>query len=260
MRVMTWQPGWIAYALPAAIVVLAVALRLWLGGRIGRLKSGGLWIVPAVILAVFAYSFVHARSLGWDKLAIPVAQPQVWLFQALAVAFVALIVVAAMRRKDEGGARQDGRSRVGIAIQGAAFVLAGFGPVKATLPPLSVPAVAGFALVLLLMAAVLGLFAASSSALGRNWSIKARTLADHELIRSGPYAFVRHPIYLAMLLFLLAMVIALGHWALLIVALPIFLVGTRMRTTAEDRLLEESFGQDFVDYCNSTPALFPRIG
>lgn len=260
MRLMTSQSGWIGYALPAAIVILLVVLRLSLGRRIGRLKSGGLWIVPAALVAVAAYGFMHARTLEWDALAIPVAQPQVWLFQALALAFVALIVVAATRRKDEGGARQDGRSRIGIAMQGFAFVLVGIGPVIATLPSLSVPAVTGFGFVLLLMAAVLALFAASSSALGRNWSIKARTLADHELIRSGPYAFVRHPIYFAMLLFLLAMVIALGHWVLLIVALPVFLIGTKMRTTAEDRLLEARFGQDFIDYRNSTPAMFPRLG
>jgi protein-S-isoprenylcysteine O-methyltransferase Ste14 len=63
-----------------------------------------------------------------------------------------------------------------------------------------------------------------------------------------------------MLLFLLAMAVALGHWVQLIAALPIFLIGTRLRTNAEDRLLEARFGQEFIDYRSSTPALLPKIG
>jgi protein-S-isoprenylcysteine O-methyltransferase Ste14 len=191
---------------------------------------------------------------------IAVAQTQLWLFQGLALAFVVLVVLAMMRRRNESGAQQDGQSRIAVAIQGASFLVLWYGPVKATLPWLSPLGVAGFAAVLLLMGAVLGLFAVSSSALGKNWSIKARTLSDHELVRRGPYAYVRHPIYLAMLLFLLAMAVALGHWLQLVAAAPFFFIGTKMRIDAEDRLLEASFGQEFVDYRNSTPALFPKIG
>lgn len=193
-------------------------------------------------------------------LAIPTSQLQLWLFQALAFCFVALILLAALRRKNEDGARQDSRSRTGILIQSSSFLIVWAGPVKAILDWSGVPGLAGCAAVVLLMAGVLGLFASSSAALGKNWSIKARTLNDHQLIRTGPYAHVRHPIYLAMLLFLLAMTVALGHWLQLVPALPIFLIGTRIRTSAEDRLLEERFGREFVDYRDSTPALLPRLG
>ena len=109
------------------------------------------------------------------------------------------------------------------------------------------------------MGGSVGLFAASSRALGRNWSLVARTRTDHELVRSGPYARIRHPIYLGMLLFLLALAVAVGHWIQLLIAVPVFLVGTAIRTRIEDLLLEQSFGDVFREYRSSTPALIPRI-
>ena len=82
---------------------------------------------------------------------------------------------------------------------------------------------------------------------------------DHQLIRNGPYARVRHPIYLGMLLFLFGLAVAFGHWLQLVVAVPLFLVGTSIRTRLEDRLLEGQFGKDFEEYARSTPSLIPRI-
>jgi len=110
------------------------------------------------------------------------------------------------------------------------------------------------------MGGAIGLFAASSRELGKNWSLVARMRSDHVLVRSGPYAHVRHPIYLGMLLFLLSLAVALGHWLQLIVGLPLFLIGTRIRTKSEDELLEAQFGLEFTDYARSTPALIPRLG
>jgi protein-S-isoprenylcysteine O-methyltransferase Ste14 len=109
------------------------------------------------------------------------------------------------------------------------------------------------------MGGAIGLFAASSRELGRNWSLVARMRDDHQLVRTGPYARVRHPIYLGMLLFLLAFAVGLGHWTQLVIALPVFLAGTAIRTRLEDGLLEQQFGEEFRDYRSATPALIPRI-
>jgi len=115
------------------------------------------------------------------------------------------------------------------------------------------------AAVIALMGCAIWLFAASSSALGKNWSIVARMRSDHELVRNGPYGNVRHPIYLGLLLFMLAMAVAFGHWLQLILAVPIYLAGTQIRTRIEDHLLEQTFGDDFRAYRDSTPALLPRF-
>jgi len=65
--------------------------------------------------------------------------------------------------------------------------------------------------------------------------------------------------YLGMLLFLLAFAVGLGHWTQLVIALPVFLAGTAIRTRLEDGLLEQQFGEEFRDYRRATPALIPRI-
>jgi protein-S-isoprenylcysteine O-methyltransferase Ste14 len=109
------------------------------------------------------------------------------------------------------------------------------------------------------MGGAIGLFSTSSRELGRNWSLVARMRSDHDLVRTGPYARVRHPIYLGLLLFLLALAVSLGHWVQLVVAVPIYLAGTAIRTKIEDGLLEQQFGEKFRDYRSSTPALIPRL-
>jgi protein-S-isoprenylcysteine O-methyltransferase Ste14 len=191
--------------------------------------------------------------------AVPIAVPQWWLFAILSLVFFALIARAMLRKPKDSGGRSDSRARVGIVLQSMGIALAAFGPARPTLDWFSPGAIAGYAAVTLLMSGAIVLFGWSSSTLGKNWSFAARTLDDHELIRTGPYARVRHPIYLAMLLFQLGLAAALGHWLQLIVAVPVFLVGTRIRTKAEERLLEEGFGEAFREYRSSTPALFPKI-
>ena len=189
---------------------------------------------------------------------VPIGWLQFWLFCGLAILFFASLIRALIKRTPESGGRREGKSRIGIVLQSISFFFAGIGGARPSLPLLSPAALGGALAVLLLMGGSLYLFAASSSALGKNWSLEARMRTDHQLIRNGPYARVRHPIYLGMLLFLLGLAVAFGHWLQLIVALPLFLVGTSIRTRLEDRLLEEQFGQEFADYARSTPALIPR--
>jgi protein-S-isoprenylcysteine O-methyltransferase Ste14 len=191
--------------------------------------------------------------------AVPISLLQLWTFLASGLVFFVFLLRALWRRAPETGVKRDRRSQLGIAVQSFGMALAGFGAVKLTLPSSSPLGLTGTAAVLLLMGGAIGLFAASSRELGRNWSVVARTRSDHELVRTGPYSRVRHPIYLGLLLFLLAMAIGLGHWAQLLIALPFYFAGTAIRTKVEDRLLEQSFGNAFRDYRKSTPALIPRL-
>jgi len=189
---------------------------------------------------------------------VPISWVQFWAFTASGLLFFVFLIRAAFRRTAESGSKRDRRSQLGIVIQSLGIASAGFGIVRPTLAPLSAAGLAGTAAVLVLMGGAIGLFATSSRELGRNWSLVARTRSDHQLVRTGPYARVRHPIYLGMLLFLLGLAVALGHWAQLIVAVPLFLIGTSIRTRIEDGLLEQSFGDAFRKYQSSTPALIPR--
>ena len=191
--------------------------------------------------------------------AVPVSLTQFVAFCLMALGFFLSMARAFWRKPAETGATTSARSRLGILLQMVGFAIVSFGVIRVALGPASPLALLETVVVVALMAGAIGLFVASSSALGRNWSLVARTRTDHELIRSGPYARVRHPIYLAMLLFLVALAIGLGHWGQLLLASPLFLAGTKIRTDAEDRLLEQSFGETFRQYRNATPAIFPRI-
>jgi protein-S-isoprenylcysteine O-methyltransferase Ste14 len=101
---------------------------------------------------------------------------------------------------------------------------------------------------------------AAIQTLGREWSFAARLVEGHRLVRSGPYAFVRHPIYLAMMGSMLATGIAWSHWIGLLSGLVLGAIGTAIRVRAEDRLLRESFGAEFDEYARQVGAVIPRLG
>jgi protein-S-isoprenylcysteine O-methyltransferase Ste14 len=93
--------------------------------------------------------------------------------------------------------------------------------------------------------------------LGKQWSLQARVLEDHKLIREGPYRFVRHPIYTGMLGMIIAAGLAWSQWIGLLIALALFAIGTAIRVRSEEKLLREQFGAAFDDYKRSVPAVLP---
>ena len=93
--------------------------------------------------------------------------------------------------------------------------------------------------------------------LGKQWSLQARVLEDHKLVREGPYRFVRHPIYTGMLGMIVAAGLAWSHWIGFLIALVLFAIGTAIRVWSEERLLREQFGAAFDDYKLSVPAVLP---
>jgi protein-S-isoprenylcysteine O-methyltransferase Ste14 len=99
---------------------------------------------------------------------------------------------------------------------------------------------------------------AARRALGRNWSGEISQKADHELVRSGAYRFVRHPIYSAMLGMFLGTALVFGDLhAFVGVAL---IVGAYVRKTRlEERNLADVFGARYDEYRRTTPALIPWV-
>jgi protein-S-isoprenylcysteine O-methyltransferase Ste14 len=94
--------------------------------------------------------------------------------------------------------------------------------------------------------------------LGRHWSVDARTVDGHELVTTGPYAVVRHPIYTGLFGMLVATGLALSTATGLGAGVLLLLAGTYLRIRAEDRLLKDAFGRAFDDYAARVPAFFPR--
>ena len=97
----------------------------------------------------------------------------------------------------------------------------------------------------------------SQQALGVQWSLTARLVAQHRLITGGPYARVRHPIYGAMILMLVATGIVRTTPLVTGAALALYIIGTLIRVRAEETLMSEAFGVDWDRYRRSVPALVP---
>ena len=97
-------------------------------------------------------------------------------------------------------------------------------------------------------------------ALGRQWRLDAALNPDHELVRSGPYRIVRHPIYTSMLCTLLGTALALATPVLLLLpSLLAFAVGTEVRVRIEEKLLVAQFGENFRDFQRSVGAYIPFL-
>ena len=111
----------------------------------------------------------------------------------------------------------------------------------------------------ILVSAGLGFAAWARVHLGRNWSGEITLKQEHELIRSGPYGLVRHPIYSGLLAAMLGTAIVIGEWRALI-ALAFFAGAVLRRVSVEERWLGETFPDDYSRYRQEVPALVPFLG
>lgn len=94
--------------------------------------------------------------------------------------------------------------------------------------------------------------------LGRNWSGVVTFKAGHELITSGPYAFVRHPIYTGMLTMVVGTVIVQGHLAG-IIAIPLIFVSFWIKLRYEEKIMSEKFPDDYAAYQRRVKRLIPFV-
>jgi len=92
--------------------------------------------------------------------------------------------------------------------------------------------------------------------LGRNWSGTVTIKQDHELVDTGPYALVRHPIYTGLLLAFIGSAVAWGEWRG-VLAVLIAVVSLWRKLRLEERWMTERFGERYRAYCEQVPALVP---
>jgi protein-S-isoprenylcysteine O-methyltransferase Ste14 len=95
--------------------------------------------------------------------------------------------------------------------------------------------------------------------LGRHYDLVLEMHQDHELVRRGPYALVRHPVYTGLGLHFAGACLATGNLVLiagtLLVTYPAFFA----RARAEERLLRERFGAEYEAYARGVRMLVPRL-
>ncbi|EPR43628.1 phospholipid methyltransferase [Desulfovibrio sp. X2] len=94
--------------------------------------------------------------------------------------------------------------------------------------------------------------------LGRNWSGAVSVKQGHELVTTGPYALVRHPIYSGLLLALAGTALALGEFRGLL-AVAIAAAGFLHKIRLEEVFMREVFGDAYAAYAERVPALLPFV-
>jgi protein-S-isoprenylcysteine O-methyltransferase Ste14 len=94
--------------------------------------------------------------------------------------------------------------------------------------------------------------------LGRNWSGVVTLKGGHELITSGPYALVRHPIYTGLLTMFVGTVVVLGHVAG-IIAMPFVFGSLWIKLRYEEKLMLKQFPNEYAGYQQRVKRLIPFI-
>src|ERR1041385_6178841 len=113
-------------------------------------------------------------------------------------------------------------------------------------------------IVAILLSAGLVVAIAARHTLAGNWSGVVAFKEDHELITTGPYQYVRHPIYTGMLLMILGTALSLATLGAAIGFL-IILAGVLLKLKQEEMLLTQHFAQDYLSYKKHTRTLLPFI-
>ena len=97
--------------------------------------------------------------------------------------------------------------------------------------------------------------------LGKNYFVStgfgAQLFKDHQLVTSGPFAFIRHPMYAGLILAALGALLIYFTWTTVYFA--VFAPFTLIRAKREETVLSQEFGEQWQEYCKHVPMLLPKL-
>ena len=100
--------------------------------------------------------------------------------------------------------------------------------------------------------------------IGKNWvhaldPLQFREREEENLVTTGPYRYVRNPIYLGAFTLIIALALLAANWLLL---LPAFFLVSLIygQIDGEEVMLMERFGDEYREYMKRTPRIIPRLG
>ncbi|HVI06745.1 MAG TPA: isoprenylcysteine carboxylmethyltransferase family protein [Candidatus Binatia bacterium] len=121
-------------------------------------------------------------------------------------------------------------------------------------PPTAAPRLAGVALVW----AGIALAIWARYHLGQYWSGRITIKEDHKLVRTGPYARLRHPIYSGLDLAAIGSALAIDRWRCAL-GVAVIIVGFWIKAKREEALLSAQFGEPFAEHKLHTGFLLPKL-
>jgi protein-S-isoprenylcysteine O-methyltransferase Ste14 len=101
-----------------------------------------------------------------------------------------------------------------------------------------------------------GLFAWAHAILGRFWSPHLQLRPSHQLITGGPYARIRHPIYSAIVGWLMSLGLVAANWTSFVLA-ALAALHFLLKIQGEEKMMLEQFGDEYLEYMKRTGRLLP---
>lgn len=160
----------------------------------------------------------------------------------------------APHRQNRASITVAGPTRVGLLLEGIAIFLAFAVHDDGPVDPLRI----GAAMALVVACSAMAWQAVIH--LGRQFRVHAGLYHDHELVRTGPYRIVRHPIYTSLMGMLIATMLLLRTDLVWVgISLALFVAGTEIRVRSEDALLASRFKDSFPAYRKAVSAYIPFV-
>jgi protein-S-isoprenylcysteine O-methyltransferase Ste14 len=122
----------------------------------------------------------------------------------------------------------------------------------------SLPNWAGWFGAVLLMFALL-VFWRSHADLGLNWSPSLEIRTEHKLITNGIFAYIRHPMYASQWIWVIAQALLLQNWLAGFLNVLVFVTFYFLRVGAEEKMMLDTFGDEYREYMTRTGAVFPKV-
>jgi protein-S-isoprenylcysteine O-methyltransferase Ste14 len=122
----------------------------------------------------------------------------------------------------------------------------------------SLPGWAGWLGVILILLALL-VFWRSHADLGLNWSPSLEIRTEHKLITNGIFGYIRHPMYASQWIWVIAQPLLIQNWIAGFLNLLVFVTFYFLRVGAEEKMMLDTFGDEYREYMNKTGAVIPKV-
>lgn len=122
----------------------------------------------------------------------------------------------------------------------------------------SLPGWAGWLGMVLILAALF-VFWRGHVDLGLNWSPTLEIRTEHQLITNGIYGYIRHPIYASQWIWVFAQSLLLQNWIAGFLSLPVWILFYFLRVRAEEKMMLDTFGEEYREYMLKTGAVLPKM-
>jgi len=178
-----------------------------------------------------------------------------WCIDAVWIAVCVFWLAGAVFTKRTARSQTTGSRLIHLLLAATGFMLMFRGPLGWRFMPAS-PIIAFAGLALTIAGVAVAVWA--RVILGSNWSALVTIKQDHQIIRRGPYALVRHPIYSGGLLALLGTAIAFGEVRGL-AGFALVFIAWWMKSRLEESFLESQFGASYTQYKREVKGLIPFV-